>query len=332
MPGLTPVTGGGAFTRQNIAQINANFAAISQPDLWVRPQNGNDANPGTYESPLATFSGTSKYLKPGMVIGLLGTAFECWAPPAVNDITIVGMANQPRQATDSGIPNGGGSTWLNATHTGTPTASPLLKIGGAETELKVSQGWTLRNIYMNNNATGSTTSCVELMRGDGAGTDVGRDASHFAAYGCKFTGANFGIRDSGGASFVRLEDCEFFNFAGAGDTAIKEGTDTDVALPLQWVVLNNRFWNNTVHMTVPLSSAVIQGNSFGYIGSSITTTTQMTLTSGKNNSIHGNFFEVPYSTNGITAMFALGTNDRFFLNSFGSAVTTTIFGFGSPSS
>lgn len=327
---LTQITGGGSFTRTNINQINSNFAAVTSPDLWVRPQNGNDANPGTYESPLATFAGTNKYLKPGMVVGLLGTAFECWAPPAVNDITIVGMANQPRQATSSGIPNGGGSTWLNATHTGTPTASPLVKVGGTTAETGTSQAWKFVNIYFNNNATGATTSCVELMRGDGSGVDVGRDASHASFLGCKMTGANFGIRDSGGCSFVRIDDCEFFNFAGSGDTAIKEGTDTDVALPLQWVILNSRFWNNANHLTAPLSSAVIQGNSFGYIGSSVTTTTQMVLTSGKNNSIHANYFEIPLTTNLISGMFALGTNDRFFLNAFGTAAATTIYQFGAP--
>lgn len=324
----------GAFTRRNQQIVNQNFSILTNPDYWVRPQgpNANNNNPGTYESPFASMDGVTKYLTPGITIGLQGTLFQNWAPPAVNDITIIGMANQPRQATDSGIPNGGGATWLNVTHTTTPTATPLLKIGGAATETKVSQAWKLQNIYMNNAATGATTSCIELMRGDGAGADVGRDASHFSLIGCKLTGGNFGIRDSGGASFVLIDNCEFFNFAGSGDTAIKEGTDTDVALPLQWVIQNCRFWNNTVHMTIPLSSAVIQGNSFGYIGSSITTTTQMTLTSGKNNSIHANYFDVPYNTNGITAMFALGTNDRFFFNSFGSAVATTIFGFGSPSS
>ncbi len=307
---MIPITGGGSFTRQNIQQINQNFAAVSNPDLWVRPQNGLDTNPGTYEAPLATFAGTNQYLRPGMVIGLLGTAFECWTPP-----------------------NGGGSTWLNVTHTTSATASSLVKIGGAATETKVSQGWKFVNLFMNNSSSNAGTGCVELQRGDGAGVDAGRDASHFSAIGCKFTGGNFGIIDQGGASFVSLSNCEFFNFTKASTgSGIAAGTATDVALPLQWVIDGCRFWNNVRHLVEPLSSAVIQGNSFSYIGSSLTTTSQMILTNGKNNSIHDNYFEIPYNTNLITGMFALGTNDRFFLNSFATAVTTTIYGFGSPSS
>jgi hypothetical protein len=233
------------------------------------------------------------------------------------------MANTPRQATSSGVPNGGGATWLNATHNATPTASPLVKIGGAATETGLSQGWTFYNIFFNNSATGSTTSCVELMRGDGAGVDVGRDASHAAFYGCKFTGGNFGIRDSGGCSFVTIQDCEFFNFTGTGDTAIKEGTDTDVALPLQWVVKNNRFWNNYAHIVVPLSSADIYGNMFGYIGSSITTTVQVQLGSGgKNNTMHLNRFQMAEAT-GTPTMFGGGTNDSW-LNYYTDALTTGV--------
>ena len=56
---LTQITGGGALTRTNINQINQNFAAVSQPDYWVKPQgpNASDNNPGTFEAPFATMSG-----------------------------------------------------------------------------------------------------------------------------------------------------------------------------------------------------------------------------------------------------------------------------------
>ncbi len=320
---MQAITGGGAFTKKNIEQLNANFALLSTVDIWVRPQNGgSNTNPGTFDQPLATMAGCNKYLRPGLVIGLQGVLFETWLPPACNDITIVGMMNQPRQATSSGSPNGGGATWLNATN-GTAGTLPLVRIGGTATETKESQGWTFRNIFFANASTSAVTSCVELMRGDGAGVDVGRDASHASFYGCKFTGANFGIRDSGGASFVHIEDCEFFNFASSGDTAIKEGTDTDVALPLQWVITGNRFWNNYAHLVIPLSSADIYNNMFGYIGSSITTTVQVHIDGGgKNNTMHLNRFQMAEGT-GTATMFGGGTTDSW-LNYYTDALTTGV--------
>lgn len=303
------IRGGGAFTRQNIDDLNSNFAQVQGIDLWVLPQQGKDGNPGTLEQPLGTFEGLSRYLEPGLVVGFAGVYKGNWTPPAVNNITLVGAQSVPRQATDAGLPNGGGATWLSLT---SPAAAPLIKIGGAATETHVSQGWSFRNIFFNNASTTNTTSCVELMRGDGSGVDVGRDASHASFYNCKMTGGNFGIRDSGGASFVVIDGCQFFGFAGSGDTAIKQGTDTDVALPLQWIVRNNQFYNNYAHIVTPLSSGLLQGNTFGYIGSSITSTVQIHIDGGgKNNQVMLNTFQMAESTGNAT-MFGGGTADGWF--------------------
>lgn len=303
---LTQITGGGAFTRTNINQINTNFAAVAQPDYWVKPQgpNASNTNPGTYEAPFATFAGTNQYLKPGIVIGFLGVAFENWAPPAVNDVTIVGMATTPRQATDSGIPNGGGATWLNATHTGTPTATSLVIVGGASGS-GVSQGWRFQNIYFNNAATGATTADVELLR------DATRDAGHASFINCKFTGTNYGLYDHGGVGFITVDGCEFFNFAGGTDTGIRGGAGGAIALPLQWNIKNSSFWNNVDHMLIPLSSGNIYNNVFGFIGSSITTTVIMDLSGGKDNAIWNNKIQAASNAVGITAAVVLGTNDSY---------------------
>src|SRR5262245_13328231 len=112
---LTTITGGGAFTSQNIRDINSNFAVVSNPDLWVRPQNtaSNAAANGTYDRPFASFTAAGPSMRPGMTVGLLGVTLEEFSSPRVNDITIVGMGNLPRQATTSGVANGGGSTWLS---------------------------------------------------------------------------------------------------------------------------------------------------------------------------------------------------------------------------
>ncbi len=311
MPGYTPITGGGTLTRQNIAQINSNFAAVSQPDYWVKPQgpNASNSNPGTFDAPFADMSGVTRYLTPGITIGLIGTLFQNWAPPAMNDITIIGMGNTPRQSTDSGIPNGGSAFWASAPSLASPTAADLVKIGGSATETKVSQGWRFINIFFNNAAT--TFGCVGLYRGDGAGNDVGRDASHASFINCYFTGTNYGILSQGGPSFVIVDGCTFFNFAGAGDTAIKAGTDTSVALPLQWEIKNCKFWNNANHIVMPFSSANIHDNLFGFVGSSITTTKIYDATSGKDNAIWRNKIQAASDAVGITAAVVLGTADSY---------------------
>jgi len=303
----------GSFTRRNQKIINDNFTQLTNPDFWVRPQGpgANNNNPGTYESPFADMHGVDRYLKPGIVIGLQGVLFQCWAPAACCDVTIVGIANTPRQATSSGIPIGGGATWLNATHTGVATAADLVKVGGAATETGLSQAWSFQNIFFNNAASGALTADVSLYRGDGAGVDVGRDASHASFVNCKFTGTNFGILNQGGASFVTVDNCEFFNFAGGTDTGIAYGTDTSVALPLQWEIKNSKFWNNVRHIVSPFSSANIHDNDFGFIGSSITTTIIYSATGGKNNAIWRNKIGCNSDAVGITAAVALGTADSW---------------------
>lgn len=304
---LITITGGGAFTKQNISDLNANFYDLQTIDLWVRPQYGVDSNPGTYAKPLGTFEGLSKYLTPGLVVGFEGVYKGNWAPGAVNDITIVGNCVTPRQATDSGVPNGGSATWLSLA---TPAATSLVILGGPSTETKPSQGWTFKNIFFNNASTTATTGCVELKRGDGAGAGD-RDSSHAAFYNCKFTGGNYGLLDQGGASFVVVNGCQFYNFTGSGDTAIKQGTATGVALPLQWQITGNQFYNNYAHIVTPLSSANINGNVFGYIGSTITTTVQVHVDGGgKNNTVYQNVFQMAEAT-GTATMFGGGTTDSW---------------------
>jgi len=318
--GLSTITSQGAFDGSVAAQINGNFAALQGIDVWVRPQAVVGEQTGSYDKPFATMSAAMKYATPGLVVGLQGVLRENFVAPAINDITIVGLAVTPRQSTDSGIPNGGSATWLSLS---TPAASSLVKIGGTSSETHVSQGWTFRNIFFNNASTTSTTACVELLRGDGSGVDVGRDASHAAFYNCKFTGGNYGILDQGGCSFVTVSGCQFYGFAGAGDTAIKQGTATNVALPLQWQIVGNQFYNNYAHIVTPLSSANINGNLFGWKGYSITSTVQVHIDGGgKNNVVMGNFFQID-EPSGTATMFGGGTDDGW-INYYASGLVAGV--------
>lgn len=265
---MRTITGGGVFTRQNIDDLNSNFSELSGAasgattplSLWVRPQYGNDSNPGTYAQPLATMSGASRYIVPGLTIYLEGVLFEQVTLPIVNNVTVVGVSVVPRQATTSGAPNGGGATWLSPTSPSNSTA--LATVQG--------QGWTFENIYFNNAAT--SAGCVKLSVVGDPPTQA--DASHCAFLNCRFTGANLGIDDAGGAAFTYINGCEFFNFSGSGDVAIKS-TSTAVRLPLRWVIVNSAFWGNQNNIVSPASNWTVKYNTFN-----AATTAQINFTGG----------------------------------------------------
>lgn len=298
--GQAPLTGGGALTRANIETINRNFAAVANPDVFVRPQYGNNATGelGNFERPFATMAGLSRVLKPGMVVGLLGVLFEEYSGPIIGDVTIVGLGNQPRQATTSGIPNGGGATWLSPSG-GTGI---LCKING--------QGWTLQNIFFNNSA---AQPCVQLLTaGD---PPAAADGAHTSILGCKFTGADSGVQASGGGGFNLIDGCTFFNFTGSGDCGIEAVTGAGIGTLLGWQISNNWFYNNDNHVILPLSTGRVFGNDFVIVGASVTATRALKLDGGVgSNSVYNNAFNRPLATSPNATLYVGGTNDVWTLN------------------
>lgn len=299
---LQPVTGGGVFSRQNINQINENFAALSQPDVWIRPQYGNNNNVGSFDQPFATMAGCARALEPGIVIGLQGVLKENFVAPLVNDVTIVGMANQPRQATSSGVPNGGGATWMNP---GT-VASPLLHIGSSTMGTAKSQGWKVMNVFF-----GQAGAAANVIVDRGVG---GNDASHAAFYNCAFSAGGvaggIGLRTG---EIIRLivDGCEFYDFNGAAAYAIYANIAGGIANPpyLQWKITNNVFVNNVNNLVGALRNATITGNNFQSIGRSQTTTISIGLSGGANNTVMGNW--IGDQLTGATATFTGGTTDKW---------------------
>lgn len=307
------ITGGGTFTRQNIEDINDNFTEAAQDiDLWVRPQapNARVANPGTYDEPFPTMAATNRLLEPGIRVGLLGVLFEEWSTPKVNDVTIVGAATLPRQATTGGVANGGGSTWMSPSG-GT---GALVQPNG--------QGWTFQNLFFNCAATAAP--CIKLVNaGDPPSSNCSEKTS---VIGCILTGTDDGIAATDLPNHILIDSCTFFGFSGAGDLAISSATGLGTGTLLGWTIQNCDFLGNTGHITAPFSSAIIRNNHFSYIYGATTSTTQVVLTSGANNTIYNNRFDVPFNVNGLTAMFASGTNDRWGSNSMGTAVLTPMTG------
>jgi hypothetical protein len=303
MPSFTPIVGNGSFDATAAAAINGNFQNISSYDLWVRPQNvSGNGQTGTYTQPFQSFAAAGGALRAGMTIGFQGVTKENWSAPVVNDITIAGVGNQPRQATDDGVANGGGATWLNPS----TVASPLVDLAG-NTSNAPTQAWRFQNIFFNN---AGDAACARLQR-----LVTGSDSSHASFYGCKFTGADSGIQ-TGEILFLTVVGCTFFDFVGAGDTGIEASIAGGIANPpyLSWVLTDNVFVNNVNHVVGALRNATITRNNFVIVGRSVTTTIALSLTGGANNTVFRNTFNRPINTSPNATLFVGGTNDTWSNN------------------
>ena len=318
------ISGGGSFTRTNIDQINSNFSELSGGSsasptglsVWVRPQYGNNDNVGSYERPFATISGAARAIEPGLTIYVEGVLTEEYSTPIVNDVSIVGAGNAPRQATTSGAPNGGGATWLSPSG-GTGS---LLTING--------QSWNVRNLYFNNSATGATTGCVKLT--GGGDPPLTADAGGTTIAGCTFTGEANGIYINGGPGFLNILGNTFYFFDSSGDCAILAGGSGGTGYGTK--VIGNFFESNLTHIKA-LSTAYawkVADNHFSYISGGVTTGVFIDFTGGNQNSVYRNVFDVDSGNGGIATMFVLGTDDRWSANTLSTAVSTDLFSWGDP--
>lgn len=164
------------------------------------------------------------------------------SPVGVEDITIFGGANRPRQATNNGVATGGGASWLAPS---SPTAlTPLLKIR--------EQGWKLGNFQM---SPVTSSSCVRLSRAE---TVNDNDGSHAILKGMYLVGGTtgIGVEDVGGCSRVAIEECRFELLTG---TAIK-GISTGIAVPSGWEIKNNLFLRNTNSIGMSLTQGLVENN------------------------------------------------------------------------
>lgn len=307
----------GVFTGRDRDIINSNFEAITNPDLWVRPQYGSNTTAnGTYERPFQSIGGalSSPLLRPGMNIGLLGVTFEeVIGPLGVNDITIVGMANSARQATTSGVANGGGSTWLSPS---TGASSHLLIVRA--------QGWTIDNILFNNSTAGK--ACIQALISGSGDPPLAPSGEHLVIQNCKLTGAKYGVLSTGGPNFVALLNNTIYGFSDANDAGVISETGEGVHTNSWWVVKGNDFLSNAIHLDMASAGIEIAYNHFSYVRNGVTTTVQLDLTGSDNASVHHNTFDVPFNQNGLSAMFVAGTSDRYAANAMGTAVLTPMTG------
>lgn len=221
----------------------------SMNNVWyLFPQGGGPRGAFT------TFADLKPNLRDRDLIYLSGVLREqAVAPDGVFDVTILGAANTPRQATSSGTPTGGGASWLAPT---SPTATtPLFEVTRA--------GWSFYNIQFNPT---TSSAAVRLTR---SGTVDLIDASHARFENCYFLGGGsgqIGIEDNGGSGFVEVSNCRFQLLTGTAILSL----NTAAAVPLSWLIESSRFQQNTNDIKMSLSYAIIRKNRFLTAGSGAT--------------------------------------------------------------
>jgi hypothetical protein len=217
--------------------------------IWfAHGQNGSDGNPGSSPSaPFATITRAMTFLNHGDYLVLSGVFKEQIVAPLKYDITIIGGANRPRQATSGGVPTGGGASWL----------APTVVTAGVALIEPIAQGWKFYNIQF---APPAGLDCIRFRRME---TVAIPDASHGTVSGCYFsTGgvAGNGI-NVGECKRILIEDCDF-EALGTG-TAIRNIADGGIANPNHLLIRGNRFHRgNAGDIIIGCDNSIISDNIF----------------------------------------------------------------------
>lgn len=221
---------------------------------------------------------------------------QCVAPLDIYDVTIIGAANKPRQATSGGVPTGGGATWM-APASGAAAATPLL-------ELKA-QGWVIANISFTPH---TSSAAIRLTRSASVDTI---DASHAMILGCLISGqggsGQIGIEDNGGCGFVTVADNRFALLTG---TALL-GLSTSAAVPQNWIVKYNQFQRNTNAIAMSLTQALILNNFINQAADDAANKVNLVALAGQGslNQVLNNYFSDAAANVTIAKGYKPGTTD-----------------------
>lgn len=257
----------------------------------LRGPVGSDSNGGLSPlTPLATVAEAFSRVACYDVIVIDGVIREqVTAPLGVFDVTIIGAANRPRQATSSGTPTGGGATWLAPT---SPTAStPLLTLR--------EQGWVVANIFF---GTVASTPSVALR---GVESATYPDASHSMILNCRF--GTQGLAAEDGIGGYNLFNCliQGNRFQGLTGTAIV-GLDVSIRTPSENVIRDNFFRECANAIDMPMNYGVIDNNRFKDI-----TTKQIDVNVGADNYVGINFFDKSQANISIAQGFIGNASDMW---------------------
>src|SRR5574340_945068 len=249
------------FWREQQA-IDNRVALVGNSDInrvwYLFPQGGGPR--GSF----STFADLKPNLRDRDLVLLSGVLKEQVVAPVVYDVTIIGAADTPRQATNSGVPTGGGASWLAPTSP--VAATPLIRV--------VAQGWSFVNIQM---APVASAACITFDRRE---TTALPDSSHGSVEGCYFSAGG-----SGGFGVEVIETKRIFidgcQFEGLG-TAIKSTAGAGITEPSHYQIRNNTFIQNTNDIILKLNYSLIYNNFFRTPGSGATQVIKVDGTTGKN--------------------------------------------------
>lgn len=212
--------------------------------FYADANNGSNSNGGgSWGSAKLTIAAALALMSEGDTLYLSGKFKEQVVLSNLHGgVSIIGADDRLPAHADAPWPSG--ASWLPPD---SPTATtPLLELR--------SQGVTLKNILFD---CPSDAAGVKLSRNALSGNSE-YDASHANIVNCRFTSGATGIENAGGASFVIVEDCRFYDLTNAIIC-----TSTSVAAPLRWIVRNNVFMQNTNHVQSTFVDSVISDNVFG---------------------------------------------------------------------
>lgn len=228
-------------TREANQRVLLNDYGVINKVKYLFPQGGGPRGSFT------TFADLAPNLKSRDLIYLSGVLREfAITPVGVFDVTIMGAANRPRQATSGGVPTGGGASWLAPT---SGVIRPLLSI--------IEQGWSIENIQW---APPVGNDCIRFRRME---TAIIPDASHGRVLGCYFStggAAGSGV-NVGECKRIAIEDCDF-EAIGTG-YAVHNTADGGIMSPTFAHIKGNRFHRGNVNDIVcALGNSIIEDNIF----------------------------------------------------------------------
>lgn len=228
-------------TREANQRVLLNDYGVINKVKYLFPQGGGPRGSFT------TFADLAPNLKSRDLIYLSGVLREfAITPVGVFDVTIMGAANRPRQATSGGVPTGGGASWLAPT---SGVIRPLLSI--------IEQGWSIENIQW---APPVGNDCIRFRRME---TAIIPDASHGKVLGCYFStggAAGSGV-NVGECKRIVIEDCDF-EAIGTG-YAVHNTADGGIMSPTFAHIKGNRFHRGNVNDIVcALGNSIIEDNIF----------------------------------------------------------------------
>ena len=256
-------------------QNTANLGNSGSPSLIVQGSNTNTGR--SPSSPFATIARALALVDQYDIVVLSGVFREqVVAPVGVYDVTIIGSANEPRQATNGGVATGGGSSWLAPA---SPVATtPLIRV--------ICQGWKFINLQM---APVAASACITFDRRETAAIP---DSSHGSVRNCYFsTGGSAGH----GVELIEvkkivIENCVFEALTGAGGHAIKSTAGAGVANTNHGTIQGCKFVQNANDIFVVGDRYLVRNNVF-YSTNPVTAGNRVNFLGGTDTSVLDNSFK-----------------------------------------